>query len=175
ARHVAVPSTTGNCYTVATALQGLEKAAEAMGLDLAGAQVAGLGATGSIGSACARILAARVGGLVLAGRDVGRLNQLAEQVQEEGGARPAVTTDVSEAVRGADAIVAVTSALEAIVHPEDLRPGAIVCDVARPRNVSRRVAELRDDVLVFEGGVVSVPGEVDFGFNFGFPPGTSYA
>lgn len=175
AKYAGVPITTGNSYTVATALQGLEKAAEAMGVDLTRAQVAVLGATGSIGSACARILASRVGHLILMGRDSRRLAQVAEQVEEEGGSRPAVTTDISEAVREADAIVAVTSALEAIVHPEDLRPGAIVCDVARPRNVSRRVAELRDDVLVFEGGVVSVPGEVDFGFDFGFPPRTSYA
>ena len=50
-----------------------------------------------------------------------------------------------------------------------------MCDVARPRNVAASVAQLRDDVFVFEGGVISVPGDVDFGFNFGFPPKTSYA
>jgi hypothetical protein len=37
------------------------------------------------------------------------------------------------------------------------------------------VAQRRDDVLVIEGGVVDVPGRVDFGFNFGFPPGQAYA
>jgi predicted amino acid dehydrogenase len=47
--------------------------------------------------------------------------------------------------------------------------------VARPRNVSRRIVEQRDDVLVIEGGIVDVPGDVDFGFNFGFPPGQAYA
>jgi predicted amino acid dehydrogenase len=29
--------------------------------------------------------------------------------------------------------------------------------------------------LVIAGGVVDVPGEVDFGFNFGLPPGKAYA
>jgi predicted amino acid dehydrogenase len=47
--------------------------------------------------------------------------------------------------------------------------------VARPRDVSRQVAAQRDDVLVIEGGMVEVPGPVDFGFDFGFPPGKSYA
>ena len=42
-------------------------------------------------------------------------------------------------------------------------------------DVSRRVIEVRDDVLVIEGGMVEVPGPVDFHFNFGFPPGKSYA
>ena len=37
------------------------------------------------------------------------------------------------------------------------------------------VAEKRDDVLIIEGGVVEVPGDVNFNFNFGFPPKTSYA
>ena len=51
----------------------------------------------------------------------------------------------------------------------------MVCDVARPRNVSRNVSALRNDVLVIEGGVIHVPGNVDFRFNFGFPPQTCFA
>jgi predicted amino acid dehydrogenase len=37
------------------------------------------------------------------------------------------------------------------------------------------VAAVRDDILVIDGGMVDVPGPVDFHFNFGFPPGKSYA
>jgi predicted amino acid dehydrogenase len=47
--------------------------------------------------------------------------------------------------------------------------------VARPRDVSREVVEKRDDVLVIEGGVIAVPGPVNFNFNFGFPDKTAYA
>jgi len=47
--------------------------------------------------------------------------------------------------------------------------------VARPRDVSVKVASERPDVLVIEGGVVEVPGDVVFNFNFGFPPKTAYA
>jgi predicted amino acid dehydrogenase len=72
-------------------------------------------------------------------------------------------------------VITVTSALDAVIEPEDLRSGAVVCDVARPRDVSKRVAEVRDDVLVIEGGVVEVPGDVNFNLNFGFPPKMAYA
>jgi hypothetical protein len=41
--------------------------------------------------------------------------------------------------------------------------------------VSTRVAQERPDVLVIEGGVVEVPGDVKFGIDFGFPKGTAYA
>jgi predicted amino acid dehydrogenase len=37
------------------------------------------------------------------------------------------------------------------------------------------VAAERGDVLVIEGGMIEVPGPVDFGFNFGFPPRMAYA
>ena len=47
--------------------------------------------------------------------------------------------------------------------------------MARPRDVSKLVADKRDDVLVIDGGMVEVPGPVDFHFDFGFPPQKSYA
>jgi len=55
------------------------------------------------------------------------------------------------------------------------QPGSVVCDVARPRDVSAMVAATRDDILVIDGGMVDVPGPVDFHFNFGFPLGKAYA
>jgi len=175
ARNVDIAVTTGNSYTVATALQSIRYAADMMDVPLQKASVAVLGATGSIGSASARILARNVNHMVLVARTLDKLEKLAEEISASHGIDVTISTDVAEACKQADIVVAVTSAIDTIVEPEWLRPGAIVCDVARPRNVSRRVAETRSDVLVFEGGVVKVPGDVEFGLDFGFPPGTSYA
>lgn len=172
---LSIAVTTGNSYTVATALEGIEYAAERMEVNLADTRIAILGASGSIGKACARILARRGFELELVARDRQKLEELADELESVQGARPTVSTNISESVRRAGVVVAVTSAIDAVVPAEDLQPGAIVCDVARPRNVAASVAQLRDDVFVFEGGVISVPGDVDFGFNFGFPPKTSYA
>jgi predicted amino acid dehydrogenase len=86
-----------------------------------------------------------------------------------------ITSNVKKAVRKADVIITVTSSLDAIIEAEDLKPGAVVCDVSRPRDVSKEVAQKRSDVLIIEGGVVEVPGDVNFNFNFGFPPKTAYA
>ncbi len=172
---LSIAVTTGNSYTVATALEGIEYAAERMEVNLADTRIAILGASGSIGKACARILARRGFELELVARDRQKLEELADELESVQGARPTVSTNISESVRRAGVVVAVTSAIDAVVPAEDLLPGAIVCDVARPRNVAASVAQLRDDVFVFEGGVISVPGDVDFGFNFGFPPKTSYA
>ncbi len=175
ANELDIAVTTGNTFTAATALQGIDYAAALMEVDLVQATVTVLGATGSIGKACARILARSGRRLILVARDRRRLAETAALIKEESGQEVKLDTDLPAAVRAADVVVAVTSALEAVVDAADLKPGAIVCDVSRPRNVSRAVAETRRDVLVFEGGVVAVPGEVDFHFNFGFPPGMSYA
>jgi predicted amino acid dehydrogenase len=72
-------------------------------------------------------------------------------------------------------ILTVTSAIHSIIEPQHLAPGSVVCDVARPRDVSAMVAASRDDILVIDGGMVDVPGAVDFHFDFGFPPGKAYA
>lgn len=175
AKNLNIAVTTGNSYTVATALEGTRQAAKLMGIDMERANVVVLGATGSIGAACAQILAREVRYLTLVARHESKLEKIAGQILRSTGLAVRVTANTKSALRTADIVIAVTSAVDSIIEPEDLKPGAVVCDVARPRNVSRKVAEVRDDVLVIEGGVVEVPGNVDFGLNFGFPPGTSYA
>lgn len=165
-----IPVTTGNSYTAATAIEGALLGAERMGMAPAAASVAIVGATGAIGAACARVLAERVGEIVLVARDAGRLAALAEELHGSAAA-VRVEPELKSAVRGADVVICVSSAIEEILAPADFRPGAVVCDVARPRNVSAALAGTRDDVLVIDGGVIAIPGErMDFGMNFGFPP-----
>lgn len=162
--------TTGNSLTVATAIEGALLGAQRMGVEVGEAQIAVVGATGAIGAACCRILARQASSLTLVARTQNRLNALAEELRSTGTARVDVTPDVRRAVGGADIVITVSTATDVLIEPEDLRPGAVVCDVARPRNVSRLVYERRGDVLVIDGGVIEVPGPVDFGLDFGFPP-----
>jgi len=166
--------TTGNSYTVFTAVEGVLEAARQVDIEPTQARAAVLGAGGSIGRVCAHLLAPNVGSLVLADRRRQPLEQVSAELAEHQQAID-ITTDIAEALVQADLVVTVTSALEAIVEPQMLKPGCVVCDVARPRDVSRAVAEQRPDVLVIEGGVVRVPGPVEFNFDFGFPPRSAYA
>jgi len=175
AKAVNIAVTTGNSYTVATALQGIDHAAQLLGKDLRESSVTVLGASGSIGKACARIMARKGHEVTLVARKRGPLEEVAEQIRRESGQTAHVETDMEKALRGADVVIAVTSAVESIVDGRALKTGAIVCDVARPRNVAKAIAEVRDDVFIFEGGVVAPPGDVEFNFNFGFPPKTCYA
>lgn len=169
AKNSPIAVTTGNSYTVATAIEGLLKACSMLEIDTQNATLAVVGATGSIGKTCASVLGREFGKVLLVGRDLERTEAVAKAVP-----RSEATTDI-ERIREADAVVTVTSSDSAVIMPDHLKPGCVVCDVARPRDVSVRVAKERPDVLVIEGGVVAVPGNVDFGMTFGFPPKTAYA
>ncbi|WP_018132334.1 hypothetical protein [Effusibacillus pohliae] len=172
AKRVGIPVTTGNSYTAASAIEGTIKAALRMGIEPKRARAVVIGATGNIGSVCSRLLSPHVGELTLVARDVTRLEALADSLQNN----VRIETDVNRAVRGADMIMTVSSAIDTLIDPDLLKPGAVICDVARPRNVSEHVYTKRPDVLVIDGGVISVPGEhLDFGLNFGFPPKTAEA
>jgi len=172
-KNVDIAVTTGNSYTVGTAVEGTIDAARRMGIAIENSKVAIVGATGSIGRTCAHLFAPMAAEISLVGRDIGRLEKVAGDLDAR---RVTLSSDVGAGLRDAEVVVTVTSAVDAVILPEHLVSGAVVCDVARPRDVSVRVCKERDDVLVIEGGVVAVPGpDLDFHFNFGFPPKTAYA
>jgi len=213
-----VAITTGNSYTVVSAVEAIEQACRTLGVDLAQARLGVLGAAGSIGGAATTILAPRVGSLTMIGNPanpdktkrrfirvlggalreaaesgVGALaeavramsghpdrdegwREWAEQVLDGERDLPvAWSLDRAESAPECDIILTATSSTEPLVRPEMLKRGAVVCDLSRPANTSRSVAEKRPDVLVIDGGVVEVPGRPHLGFDFGFPCGLAYA
>jgi fatty aldehyde-generating acyl-ACP reductase len=177
ARHLDIPVTTGGSYTVATAVRAVQAAAARMERDVGRSTIAVVGAGGAVGSVSAQLLARECGRMILVGlaRNVARLREIQSRIEAERGAPTYVATDEA-AVSQADIVVTVTSDTAAFIQPHHLRSGAVVLDVARPRNVSRAVAQEREDVLVIEGGMVAVPGpDLDFGFDFGFPPRMAFA
>ena len=185
-----VPVTTGDSYTVMVAVDALREAARIMDIPFHSSTVAVVGATGAIGQVCAELLADEVACLHLIGRRLDKLEELRDRLKAR--AEPSVALKESrgrssraraeihvstkmDALASAQLILTVTSAIHDVIRPEFLQPGGVVCDVARPRDVSAMVARARNDILVIDGGMVDVPGSVDFHFNFGFPPGKAYA
>jgi fatty aldehyde-generating acyl-ACP reductase len=182
ARSLEVPVTTGDSYTISIAVQAIREAACQMDIPLQDATAAVVGASGTIGRVCAELLAEDVARLYLIGRREAPLNELREQLSGLGRAsRPRSTqaelivSTKMDVLAESQLILTVTSAIHDVIQPELLLPGSVVCDVARPRDVSAMVASARDDILVIDGGMVDVPGPVDFHFNFGFPAGKAYA
>lgn len=97
--------------------------------------------------------------------------RLVQQLENE--QRLVLTQDLS-LLPGADVVVTATSAPNSLLGPRDLKHGAVVCDLSRPFNISRDVADLRPDVLVIDGGVIRVPGLPQLG-RFGMDKGHAFS
>jgi predicted amino acid dehydrogenase len=145
-----------------------------MDIKMSDATVAVVGATGSIGRVCAELIAGEAARTLLIARDEKKLEALQEKLKVQARSELCISTTM-DVLKDAQLILTVTSAIHDVIRPEHLQPGSVVCDVARPRDVSAMVAAVRDDILVIDGGMVDVPGPVDFHFNFGFPEGKAYA
>ena len=183
AERVGIPVTTGNSLTIAAGVASFFRGAEEMEIDTRNATAVVVGATGSIGSACVQLIAPRVREMILVARNETRLRKFHESIADGLPCESSFTTNLSEAVRAGDLILTATSSTQEIIEPEDLRPGAVVCELSLPHDVSRRVALERPDVLVIEGGNMSMPGnpkfmrvrEPDQEFDLGLPRGTALA
>jgi predicted amino acid dehydrogenase len=157
ARHYGVAITSGNTLTAAVTVKGVERAAAACGLELGRCTLAVLGASGDIGMGCCFAFHGRTRRLTLAGRNPARLSRLQARLGGGvGGGRAAVSTDIREAVRDADLVIAATSTPNLPLDRCHFKAGAVVCDVGYPRNINRQSC-VGHGLRVFDGGLVAPP------------------
>ena len=170
--------TSGNSLTVAATLEAAKQAVIKMGAtDLTQGRAMIVGATGSIGAVCARLIAQAIRDVVLISIEPERLIELKRRIlAETPGARVVIGTRSGDLLPECDLVVTSTSAFgQRVVDVSQCKPGAVVCDVARPHDISPAEAAIRPDVLVIDSGEVLIPGDVNFGYDIGLPPGVSYA
>ncbi len=151
--HIAV--TSGNTYTAALALQGIEKAAQVLNKPLERSVAAVIGATGDIGSICAKILSKKCKELILCARKIQEATDFVSLIKRSSKANIIIEKYADKAAARADFIISATSAATTIISPENLKKGAVVCDVSMPPDIAKEVSQLRKDVLVFDGGKAS--------------------
>jgi predicted amino acid dehydrogenase len=169
--------TSGNSLTVTATLEAAKQAVKRIGGRVDKGRAVVIGATGSIGSVCSRLIAQAIHDVVLVAPRPERLIALKQTIEEETpGAHVVIATDAGPHLSDADLVVTTTTAIgQKVIDVLKLKPGCVVCDVARPPDVKEEDARLRPDVLVIESGEILLPGEPDFGFNIGLPPGVAYA
>lgn len=170
--------TSGNSLTVAVAIETAKLGAIKMGMGGIGQRcVMVVGATGSIGSAIARIVAKETKSIILVSRTAEKLAALKNKIIAEfPSADVHCATNASEFLADCDVVISATSAFgERVVDVSQCKPGAVICDVARPPDINNKEAGLRPDLLVIDSGEVKLPGNVEIGYNIGLAPGVVLA
>jgi fatty aldehyde-generating acyl-ACP reductase len=152
-RHSGTAFTTGNTLTVALIIRGIERAMDLAGRDLQEANVLIIGATGDVGSGCARCLAPRVSRLLLCARNSSRLEALANELSGLG-SDVELETGLPRLARKADLVICVASLPAPALLLEALPPGAIICDAGFPKNLQHGFVP--PEGAIFFGGLGQV-------------------
>jgi hypothetical protein len=136
-----------------------------------------IGASGSIGSVSARLLAMAFDEVVIAGRDMKKLEELKKSILlDTPDAKVTCSIDYDELLADMDMIVTSTSgAGKKILDITKVKPGCVITDVARPLDLPPEEVAKRPDVLVIESGEIELPTKVKGLKSIGLPPNVIYA
>lgn len=151
--------TTGNTLTVAFIVQGIQKMCAVEGRNLSRSTLLIVGATGDVGSGCARCLAPIVQRVLLNARKVERLRRLAAELQDDG-VQVEVATDLQQFSAEADVVICAASLASPSLLLGRIAPDAIVCDAGYPKNLSPTAEML--DAKIFFGGLGQITGGMKF-------------
>jgi predicted amino acid dehydrogenase len=151
--------TTGNTLTVGFIVQGIKKMCALEGRNLGRSTLLIVGATGDVGSGCARCLAPFVKRVLLNARNAERLRRLAAELEAEG-VQVEIATDLQRFSVEADVVICAASLASPSLLLGRIAPDAIVCDAGYPKNLSPTADML--DAKVFFGGLGQITGGMKF-------------
>jgi predicted amino acid dehydrogenase len=183
AKRAPLPITTGNSYSASGALWAAHDAMRRLGLVRAPAKgkranfkAMVVGATGAIGSVCARLLATSAQEVHMVSPETAKLLALKESIlRETPDAKLFVHTRADTQIGDMDMIVTATSgAGKKVLDILQVKPGCVITDVARPLDLPPHEVAKRPDVLVVESGEIRLPGDVQMK-NIGLPKNVAYA
>lgn len=158
--------TTGHAYTIANVLSVYKKCCEKLITNANGAIAVIVGAAGSIGSGCAKLLVnEQISELILIDTNsliaYRKLTALKEELLNEHNKITITISNKLADMRTADLIIVATNSPLAIIQSDYIKPGAIVIDDSFPKNVSRDVIQIRKDVIFLEGGAARFPSGIN--------------
>jgi predicted amino acid dehydrogenase len=151
--------TTGNTLTVGFIVQGMLEMCALAGRSLSRSTLLIVGATGDVGSGCARCLAPRVRRVLLRARNPERLRALAAELTAAGSQVEIATREDAFSVP-ADLVVCAASLASPSLRLDQLdrlAPGALICDAGYPKNLASIPGQ-----LAFSGGL----GQITAGLRF---------
>ena len=155
--------TTGNTLTVAFIVRGIREMCALEGRDLRRSTLLLAGATGDVGSGCARCLAREVRRVLLYARNVERLRRLAAEL-EAASVEVEMATDLQQFHSLADIAICAASLASPSLLLGRVAPEALICDAGYTKNLAPGAQ--MPEATVFFGGLGQVAGGMAFSPDF---------
>ena len=151
--------TTGNTLTVAFIVQGIRRMCALEGQEVCRSTLLIVGATGDVGSGCARCLAPFVKRVILCARNAERLRSLAAELEADG-TDVEIAPGLEQIPFAADIVICAASLASPSIRLGRIAPEAIICDAGYPKNLNHT----RDltGARVFFGGLGQISGGLSF-------------
>lgn len=177
-----IPVTTGNSLSACSTLWAAKYAVDKLGLvekkdGIYQGRVMVVGATGSIGAVSAKVLCKSWREVVLVAPRAHKLLELKEEIQSFfPDVNVLIGTNPDDFSSDCDLLITTTSGQgEKILDISRVRPGAVICDVSRPFDISKAEAISRPDVMVVASGEVLLPGDIEMKIDLGLEGDMVYA
>jgi fatty aldehyde-generating acyl-ACP reductase len=140
--------------------------------------VAIIGATGSIGKAISKILAASIPNkLILVGKNPERTEQIKDKIILENirlDINSVVASTNISSIAEAELLVVTTSATGAVMSEDLIGNTKIIYDLTQPKNTPKHIQE-KKDILYVDGGLIRLPENIDIGLDISLPKGIAFA
>ncbi|MCK9614473.1 MAG: hypothetical protein M0R48_03095 [Candidatus Omnitrophica bacterium] len=158
--------TTGHVYTIGNIIEMARNCSKKINLNIKKATIAIVGAAGSIGSGCAKLIAEdKPKHFILLDLSTfsatQKLEELKNNLQNISPKTKIVLSNNFFDVRQADLVIVATNSPTSIIKPEYLKKGAIIIDDSFPKNVSKEILKIRNDIILLEGGMMRLPISID--------------
>jgi len=151
--------TTGNTLTVAFIVQGIRKMCALEGREICKSTLLIIGASGDVGSGCARCLAPFTKRVILCARNAKRLQTLAAELEADG-TEVEIATSLEQVPYAADVVICAASLASPSLQLSPIALEAIICDAGYPKNLSPRSGI--PGARVFFGGLGQIAGGLSF-------------
>jgi len=172
--NVGIPVTTGSTFTAWSVFEAIYRTVKSRHIDLAQATLAVIDVDGPIGQLCLNKLAEYVPEIIITGKNKARLEKIRESAQELYHTNVSIYEDARQAAKSATILINASSAFVANFDIQDLRRGALACDVSLLKNIASNAASRRD-ITVIDGDVIKSKYPIELGVDTGLPKDMIYA
>jgi predicted amino acid dehydrogenase len=155
--------TTGNTLTVGFIARGIRKMCALEGRDIRRSTLLIVGATGDVGSGCARCLGPLVKRVLLNARNGERLRRVGAELEADG-VQVEIATDLRGFSTHADIVICAASLASPSLLLGRVAPDALICDAGYPKNLCPS-AEM-PGARIFYGGLGQISGGLRFSPDF---------